>query len=172
MKSQLHPGAKWMSRIRSYWGILVLILFLFVPFGSILISKLFKNTIFLSSSITAVLILVLFLVIISEIYTQMSYNRWFYEFAPDSLKLERGIIWKRYSNIPYEKVQNVDIKRGILARILGFSTVIIQTAGYSFSYGKMSQRSEGYIPAVSMEEAERIRTFLMKKLSRKHDQGM
>jgi membrane protein YdbS with pleckstrin-like domain len=93
----------------------------------------------------------------------MSYNRWFYEFNNDGLRLERGIIWKRYSNVPYERIQNVDVQRGIIARICGFSSVMIQTAGYSSA----QPRAEGYIPAIEMNQAEKIREFVMKKITRR-----
>jgi membrane protein YdbS with pleckstrin-like domain len=113
----------------------------------------------------------LLVIIIAEIYARMTYNRWFYEFTPTNLKLERGIIWKRYSNVPYERVQNVDIHRGVLARMLGFSTVDIQTAG--FSYGRRGRGgAEGHLPAINPERSEEIREFLIKKISKKHGQGM
>ena len=96
----------------------------------------------------------------------MAYNRFFYEFTDNNLRLERGIIWKRYSNVPYERVQNVDISRGIIARLCGFSSVNIQTAGYS-AMGRRGISSEGYLPAVSPEEADEMREFLMKKISKR-----
>ena len=97
----------------------------------------------------------------AEIYARMSYNRWFYEFNDDGLKLERGIIWKRYSNVPYQRIQNVDLHRGIIARMFGFTSILIQTAGYS-----ARPYAEGYIPAVDMGQAEKIREFVMKKIKR------
>ena len=116
--------------------------------------------------ITSVIIYVILFIIISEIYARMAYNRWLYEFTESNLKIERGIIWKRYSNIPYERVQNIDITRGIWARLLGFSSVNIQTAGYSYSSNNKGW-SEGYLPAVDMKEAEKIREFVIKKIGRK-----
>ena len=101
-----------------------------------------------------------FVILASEIYARMSYARWFYEFTDEGLRLERGIIWKRYSNVPYERIQNVDIQRGIIARLFGFSSVMIQTAGYS-----AQPYAEGYIPAVDMRLAEEMRTFVMKKIT-------
>jgi putative membrane protein len=101
----------------------------------------------------------------------MAYNRWFYEFTDTQLRVEKGIIWKRYSNIPYQRVQNVDITRGIIARICGFSSVNIQTAGYSVPANARGH-SEGYIPAVDVKEAEKIREFLMKKINKKSSSGL
>ena len=102
----------------------------------------------------------LFVIVFSEIYAQMSYNRWFYEFTEEGLRLERGIIWKRYSNVPYERIQNVDVNRGVIARMFGFSSVMIQTAGFSGPAG-----AEGNIPAVEMNKAEELRSFVMKKIT-------
>lgn len=175
---KLHPGAKWVFRIRGYFGALFLLIF-FSWFLFPIIGALGVLVFGLQAGIQAIVLIILFgfflyiflIIIIAEIYARMAYNRWFYEFGGDNLKLERGIIWKRYSNIPYERVQNVDIHRGILARMLGFSSVLIQTAGYS-GYGRGSRGfSEGYLPAVSMEKAEKIREFLMKKISKNYKRG-
>jgi uncharacterized membrane protein YdbT with pleckstrin-like domain len=105
-------------------------------------------------------------ILIGEIYSKLAYKNWKYELTSNELKLERGIIWKKYSTIPFERVQNIDIKRGILARIIGFSTLNIQTAGYHYT-GNSGAISEGYIPAVSVEEAEKIRDFLVKKIGKR-----
>ena len=86
-----------------------------------------------------VFLYILVTIIIAEIYARMSYNRWFYSFTEDGLRLERGII----------------------ARILGFSSVMIQTAGYSGTY-----HSEGYIPAVNINEAEKIRELVLRKITK------
>jgi membrane protein YdbS with pleckstrin-like domain len=127
-----------------------------------------------SAGVALVIVILVFLVgiiVIGEIYAQMAYNRWFYSLSDNGLKLERGVIWKRYSNIPYERVQNVDIHRGILARMFGFSTVDIQTAGYHTYGGRGGQKSEGHIPAVGIEEAEKMRDFVTKRSSGKKTKG-
>jgi len=163
-KKKLHHGAKWLFRIRGYFGALFLMIFL--SWGIISIIIIMGKGIVL----VGILFYIAMIIIIAEIYARMSYNRWFYEFTNDSLKLERGIIWKRYSNVPYTRVQNVDIHRGILARIIGFSSVIIQTAGYSYT-SRGGAMAEGYLPAVSIEGAEEIREFLMKRINKNH-QGL
>ena len=106
------------------------------------------------------------MILISELYSRLAYKNWKYELTSREVKLERGIIWKKYSAIPFERVQNIDIHRGILARMLSFSTLNIQTAGYHMaSQGGMV--SEGYIPAVSIKEAEEIREFLIKQIGKR-----
>ncbi len=161
---QLHPGAKWVFRFRVYPAIIVLLIwFLFMISASL--RNLGDSFVLYLSLI--ILFVIVFAIIFAEIYARMAYKRWLYKFEDDNLRLERGIIWKRYSNVPYERVQNVDISRGIFARMFGYSTVNIQTAGFHAAYGRGGvPKSEGYIPAVSVDEAEQIRSFLMKKISR------
>lgn len=162
--NQLHPGARWQFRIGGYFmfGFLGIFfgLWIIAPLAGLLLSAVGVST---SSILTLVLLsifgYILFVIIVSEIYARMSYNRWFYDFNNEGLRLERGIIWKRYSNIPYKRIQNVDVHRGIIARMLGFSSLMIQTAGYS-----AQPHAEGYIPAVEMNQAEQLRNFVMKKI--------
>ena len=124
--NNLHPRFKWLLRFKAY-GFLALIFFFIsswvLPFIAVVGAA--TGSSIVSAFVLLPLVYLIVIVGIGEIYARMSYNRWLYEFTPDGLKLERGIIWKKYSTIPYEKVQNVDIHRGPLARILGFSTMEI-----------------------------------------------
>ncbi|VVB77564.1 Bacterial PH domain protein [uncultured archaeon] len=163
MKKQLDPGATWYFRFAFYR--LFVFIFIFLIFFSIGFLTSGDKSPFLKYISYAVIFIIVMIIALGEIYSRMSYSRWFYEFTDEQLRLERGIIWKRYSNIPYERIQNVDITRGIIARICGFSTVMIQTAGYSAPNRNMM--AEGYIPALSVQEAEHIREFIMKKITKK-----
>lgn len=170
MKTKLHPGAMWHFRIKVYVAAIILLFFL-----SFLILPIIFRISSASAIAPGVAMVVVYFIIwigIAEIYARMSYKRWFYEFDNDNLKIERGIIWKKYSNIPYARIQNIDIARGIIARMLGFSEVDIQTAGFSYTRRGMPS-SEGHIPAVSFKEAEQIRKFLIKKISKRgRSQGL
>lgn len=144
----LHPGARWVFRINT--AVSFLIIYLFVVIFTDVFSLLSLTTI----------IVVITILIFAEIYARMAYGRWQYDLANEGLKIEKGIIWKRYSTIPYDRIQNVDVHRGIFARMLGFSTIMIQTAGYSGQSG-----AEGGLPAVDAAEAEKIRAFITKKIA-------
>jgi len=159
--SKLHPGVKWDFRL----GCHLLLGFVEIVLGLSFLAPLFAHV--SRTSISYIIIIYIFSsiisnIVISEIYTVLSYNAWFYELTEDGIKIERGIIWKKYSYVPYERIQNVDISRGILARMLSFSKIIIQTAGYS-GY----QNAEGNIPAVDVKKADEIRDFIMDKISKK-----
>jgi membrane protein YdbS with pleckstrin-like domain len=173
--NNLHPGIKTLWRIEGYGGLIIFVIILLIQF----FSKRVLGSSF-SGIIIGLVLGVLFIVIFfTEIYVQMAYKRWKYEITQTEIKIEKGIIWKKYTSIPYERVQNVDIKRGIIARMLGFSIVDIETAGRSgmrVSYGKYGRRkryeSEGHIPAVSVEGAEMIRDFVVKKISTTEGAGL
>jgi len=165
----LHPGAKWSFRIRGYFSGLFLLIFL----TGIIVFPMSANSDLNWTLITLIFLSYLVAIILFvEIFSRLSYNNWKYEFTEDTLKIEKGIIWKKYTSIPYERVQNVDLHRGVIARMLGFSVVNVQTAGASFVQGGRDAISEGFIPGVSKEEAEKIRDFLTKKISgKKSKQG-
>jgi membrane protein YdbS with pleckstrin-like domain len=162
---QLHKGAKWVFRIRVYFSLFFLMIFLASFLIPIMIStsENFTRDSFLSNLFVFFLSSVIIAVVFGEVYAKLAYKNWKYELTSREVKLERGIIWKKYSAIPFERVQNIDIRRGILARMLGFSTLNIQTAGYHM-VAQGGVVSEGYIPAVSVKEAEDIREFLIKKI--------
>lgn len=164
--NNLHPGARWLYRLRSYWS-LIIFGFIITVWMFDIFSSLLGDSVLLALAVAA-LFYVLFVVVIAEIYARMSYNRFLYDVGQECIKIEQGIIWKKYSSIPYERVQNVDIQRGIIARMLGFSTVQIETAGQSgmAAYGRRGRqyKSEGYLPAIDVAYAEKVREFVMKKI--------
>lgn len=167
---KLHPGAKWKFRVGGYVLLFFLLLFFALPIFFAVNSSDASSGNFLLFALLGVVLIVALI----ELATHLTYINWKYEFTNDSLKIEKGVIVKKYKSIPYERIQNVDITRGIVARITGFSTIDIQTAGYSGAYSGQGHTgpSEGHIPAVSIEGAEKIRDFLIKKISHKKTSGL
>jgi len=160
---KLHPGARWSFRIRAYT--LLFFFSIWIIFG-LLSNIITDKTKLLSFGLFYICSLILIIVLIGELYANLVYNNWKFELSQNELKIERGIIWKKYSAIPYERIQNIDIHRGILARMMGFSTLDIQTAGYHYSGNNGGAFSEGHIPAVAVKKAEEIRNFLISKISK------
>jgi len=97
------------------------------------------------------------------IWAKWTYQFWRYQLDKSAIKIEKGVIWKKYISIPYERVQNVDIYRGVFARILGLSDLQIQTAGYS-GYGRHGRGTEGKLPGLDVQMAEKLRDELVKKI--------
>lgn len=167
----LYTGARWIFRLNAYRIFIPFIIFLFVISGFLVAAE---GKFFVPYNL---IFLIIFALVVSEIYARMAYNRYLYEINNEGIKIEHGIIWKKYTSVPFERVQNVDIKRGIIARIIGFSTVDIETAGqagfgsYGFKFqrrGYKNYKSEGHLPAIDINKAEEIRIFVMKKIKQKH----
>lgn len=97
--------------------------------------------------------------VISFFWAVWTYNNYRYQLTREGFKIESGVVWKKYIFIPYERIQNIDLARGIIARLLGLSDLHIQTAGYS---GRM--RAEGRIPGLGPETAENLREDLIKRV--------
>ncbi len=109
----------------------------------------------------------IFFIFISFLWAKLSYHYYKYELTDSGFRKERGVITKKYTTIPYDRIQNVDIYRGILSRILGLSTLQIQTAGT----GAVGT-AEGTLPGLSIEIAEELREDLIKYTQRSKNQGI
>ena len=113
--------------------------------------------------------------ILCFVWAKLTYHFYRYELLDNGFRKESGVIYKKYVTIPYDRIQNVDINRGILARILGLSDLNIQTAGASAivsRYGVMGGGAEGRLPAVSMGIAEQLRDELIQRARQSKNQGL
>ena len=121
------------------------------------------------------LIFLLALFVFSFIWAKLAYRFYRYELTDAGFRKELGVIFKKYVTIPYDRIQNVDIYRGILARMLGLSDLKIQTAGASATvgrYGVFGGGAEGRLPAVSREVAEQLRDELIQRARQTKNQGL
>lgn len=168
---KLHPNAFWLFFIQYVLRYIFLTFFLcfcFIPF-------IFKGVFeYFTGEGSRVLLLafggfgVFATIVLFLCYTfaKLTYDNYLYELREDGFYKESGVITKKYVTIPYERIQNVDINRGILARILGLSDLQIQTAGMSASfnkYGAYAVGAEGRLPGVSQQEAVAIRDDIVKR---------
>ena len=149
----LHPKAVWLFFWSNAIGLIVLGLMslLVVVFN---LEFLQPDNGYPLSGIGVVLALVL--IAGSYIWAKLHYSCYKYELKEDVFQKEYGILAKRYVTIPYERIQNVDIRRGLLSRMLGLSTLQIQTAGGSHA------GAEGTLPGISHETAEQLRDMLLR----------
>lgn len=100
--------------------------------------------------------------VLAYVWARLTYHFYRFELVEGALKIESGVIFKKYVTIPYDRMQNIDIYRGILDRILKLSDLNIQTAGMSSVgfYGR-GVFAEGRLPGLSVEEAEKLRDELL-----------
>ncbi|MCR4326293.1 MAG: PH domain-containing protein [Candidatus Roizmanbacteria bacterium] len=103
-----------------------------------------------------ILLYVLLVIIIPLWYGPQAYKNYRYQLTKSGIEIEKGIIWKKQITIPYERVQNIDILRGPIARAFNVANVHIQTAGISGA-----ALTEGVIPSVLPEEALQIKNGIL-----------
>lgn len=100
------------------------------------------------------------------IVTLFIYNNFMYEIDQDGLRIESGVIHKHQVSVPYEQIQNVNIERSLIDRLLGLSRVSIETAGSTSATqptegGIFRSKSEAYIPGLHIDQANKIHDLLM-----------
>ncbi|WP_411962855.1 PH domain-containing protein [Haloferax sp. YSMS24] len=76
------------------------------------------------------------------------YERFEYELTDDTLDIRSGVFSRRNREIPYRRIQNVDISRNVAQRLFGLAAVDLETAG--------GGGTEGSLRFVTYEEAQRI----------------
>ncbi len=100
------------------------------------------------------------------VWAKLTYHFYRYELTDAGFRKELGVIYKKYVTIPYDRIQNVNINRGIIDRLLGLSSLQIFTAGTGAMIG------EGNLPGLSTGEAEQLRDELIKQARQAKNQGL
>ena len=175
---QLDPKAVWLffiSLVSRWFIILIFLSFWLLAFFAEITRNGDEFSFRLFGFLKWLWIIIPSLLIFSWIWAKLTYRFYRYELREDGFRKELGVIYKKYVTIPYDRIQNVDIYRGILARMLGLSDLNIQTAGMSATigrYGVSGGGSEGRLPALSREIAEQLRDELIQRARQAKNQGL
>lgn len=167
---QLHPKSVWLFFSGSiiFWLAILIIVGIF--FSSIFFGMgQQEGNIQFADLLRPLLVIVSLLVIaivFSYVWARLTYHFYRYEIIGDTFKKESGVIWKKYVSIPLDRIQNIDIQRGILARMLGLSELNIRTAGSDMG------RSGELLPGLLAKDAEELRDELLKKAKKSRGQGL
>lgn len=82
----------------------------------------------------------------------LSWMRFRYGVGERDIVIESGVFQRQRRIIPFDRVQDIDIEQGLLARLFGTVTVRIETGG--------AGKDEGRLEAVDMAEAHRLRDII------------
>lgn len=157
----LHPKAVWLFFFRYLIVTVVIFAYLIIFISSAAIAPSVGGSLIIT--VVGFMILLAYFLFL-YVAARLSLRYWRYELTADALKIERGVIMKKYISIPYERIQNIDIYRGLVARIIGLSDLQIQTAGYSSYSGRGGQfNTEGRLPGLDPKIAESLREILVQK---------
>ncbi|MBI4117948.1 MAG: PH domain-containing protein [Parcubacteria group bacterium] len=173
---QLDPKAVLMFFIQNLliFGLpIIIIIFSFLgDEGAVLLEELEISPVLWWGGLLSLGVLV---IILLWVIAKLTYHFVRYELREEGFRKEHGIIWKTYVTIPYNRIQNVDIHRGIIARLLGLSDLEIQTAGASAVVrrrGVWGVGAEGTLPGLSREVAEKLRDELVHRARKGAGQGL
>jgi putative membrane protein len=101
-----------------------------------------------ASVVLLFLLATLGLIALVGVYEYLYWKNFVYTIEEDGLKIVSGVISKNDRDIPLKRIQNIDINRNILQRMLGIAKADIETAG-----GGQTEASLKYI---EYEEAQRL----------------
>lgn len=155
--SQLGPKTFFLLLIHRLWAGL---LFLILAFVVNLLSRPFP----LLWDISLIGVgLGVFLLFISICAGWLDYYRYRIELADDSISITRGVIRTKEAVIPYKRIQNIMLERGIFDQIIGTSHL-----RFSISHAEGEQQSEMsripiILPALQYALAEHLQNELMKR---------
>ena len=90
------------------------------------------------------------LVVLLVGYEVLYYQRYEYELTADTFDIRSGVVSRRNREIPLRRIQNVDISRNVIQRVLGIAALNFETAGGS--------GTEAAIRYVTFEEAKRLQS--------------
>ncbi|PCR90162.1 PH domain-containing protein [Natrinema ejinorense] len=91
------------------------------------------------------------------------YYRFTYHATSSTFDVTSGVLSRRSREIPYRRIQNVDVSQNLFQRILGLAVVSIETAG--------GGQTEATLNYVSEDEADRLRSEI-RRLTAKTDAGI
>ena len=151
----LKPSRKLMTKYHvSTWVIFLLSVFPFVFLGYVPELGWLYVGIFLACCAVGIVVVY---VLIPPYYRSISY-----ELGPEEIIVQKGIITKVQTVVPYRMVTNVSVKRGILDRWMGLGTLDVHTAGFS-------QQTTPEAKLAGLEDHERVHQAVMASLRRFRD---
>lgn len=147
-KYRLHPISAILHFLKSLKELLLPMLIVFVGNGfHFSISFDPREKLFWDNFSTLILMVALIFILIGGIVKWWKFIYWFEE---NELRVEYGLFVKKKRYIPFDRIQSLNYKEGILHRVLGLVQVKVETAGNT--HGK----AEAELTAVTRQAANQI----------------
>ena len=120
------------ERVKIIWSINAIALFLVVWLVSSFAFVKLNISIFGFEPSLAPVVIFAILLIISLPYVawiELEYQAFKYGLGQTEMRIRKGVIKTETYVIPYEKIQNINIERSLIEKLLGIATLRIETAG-------------------------------------------
>ena len=105
--------------------------------------------------VVVVMTLIAINVVFALFWPALEYNAYRYTVRDQDLLVQSGVLFRRWSSIPHNRIQHVDTRQGPFERVFGLSRLLVFTAA--------GMSADGSIPGLRTEEAERLRDLLSRR---------
>ncbi len=109
--------------------------------------------------------------LIGSAYGIAYYYRFGYEITEDTVDVASGVFARRDREIPYGRIQNVDIRQGVIQRLLSLAIVSIETAGGGQSEAALNFVSEAEANRLQSEIRQRTAEVKERRQQRRRDEA-
>jgi membrane protein YdbS with pleckstrin-like domain len=92
------------------------------------------------------------LLVVGVVHAVLRYRSWQYEVRDDAIYLERGVLTRVRTVVPFVRIQHVDSSRGPVERLVGLGRVVVYTAG--------SRGADVTVPGLTPTSADDLRERL------------
>lgn len=82
----------------------------------------------------------------------LEYRYWSWSTTEQAVELTHGIIVRHVSVVPYHRIQQIDIERSPLERMLGIATLVLRSAAAT---------TDAKIPGVAIDQSDAFRQVLL-----------
>ena len=96
----------------------------------------------------------------SAIALFLYWSRFEFRVGDEEIRIDSGIVSRTHRSIPFDRIQDVDISQGPIARLLGLAKVTFETGGSA-----LAGQEEGVLQAITLERAEELRTLVRSRRS-------
>jgi membrane protein YdbS with pleckstrin-like domain len=91
-------------------------------------------------------------VVVSVVWARLEWARWQWTVFPDALELRHGVVSRSASLVPFHRIQQIDLHRDPIERMLGLSTLVLRTAAAT---------SDAKLPGIDADHADGLRHRLL-----------
>ena len=100
------------------------------------------------------------------------YYRFEYELTENTFDVASGVLSRRDREIPYGRIQNVDVRQGVIHRVLDLAVLSIETAGGGATEAQLNFVSEDEAKRLQREIRRRTRTADDRRRSRRERESV
>lgn len=82
----------------------------------------------------------------------LSYRYWSWVTTEDAVEIRHGVINRHVSVVPYHRIQQIDIDRDPIERMLGIATLVLRSAAAT---------TDAKIPGIALDDCDAFRRALL-----------